>query len=219
MFGKIKARRNAAILQKVNRIDAEDYLDQGYSCSEIADLMHPEVKDGTPLREMLVKKINNIKLNKQRRDAKNGVSQPIEETDSLTKAKQDLKAAEVQLKIMEIQERTEELREQMGSDDDSADPDNPMETMIMSYLTSQMQQQQQPQAAQVAQIQQTQQQQTISYTDEEITAILEQYKPQLKAFQKLPDSVIIKTIGSYFPQVDDDTKNRALALIKKRELC
>lgn len=232
-----KHKNITTITQKINRIDAEDMLDQDYTCKEITETLYPEVTDQKD-KDILIKRINNIKLGKQRREAKLGINSNTGElSNPLIEAKNELAAEKIKLEIDKLKLAKEKLeaerQDYFGSDDDEEETEaqDPLTAMIMGFLSkksgadpytqtgsppgvigSAPQQQQQPQNQQVSTVG------TTTLNDDEILAVMDQYAPQMKSFQKLPDSVILKYLRSNYPQLAEETNVRILSHVKKKEI-
>ncbi len=241
MFWQKKSKNIAAIHQKIDRIDTEDYLDQNYSCKEITEMMFPEVTDQNQ-KEILIKKINNFKLGKQRREARLGIKpEDSEEGSTLTEAKEGLAAAKIQLQIDQLTLKTDKLAAEredfFGAEDIAAEySDDPMMAMLMAFLNKSNQNNtQQPGEAQTqlgmssplntnavpglnGQLPTQNVIGTIDLSDEEISDVMGQYGEQIAAYQKLPDSVIIKFLKANYPQFSEDSYQKILGHIKKKEI-
>lgn len=107
----------------------------------------------------------------------------------------------------------EEMADEEDDDDDDGDDASP-EAMLMSLLMAKFNQPQQAPTPQGVPIQQVAK---VHYTDEEISQILDQIpKPYLKIAKNMDDSTIQKHILAKVPNVDEDSVQRAIAMLRSR---
>lgn len=158
-----------------------------------------------------------------RRSAEVGGSDPIKEMEIQIKALElEKKKQEVQWALEDRQaERDEELADVAHA---VTDYDNPITAVAMAFLSklgSNQQSQINPMdhaAQQAPQYTGVNISQRINLSDEEIQQILDAYPQQVAQYQKLPDTVIKKGITSYLPNLEEDSLNRAVELIKKMQV-
>lgn len=158
-----------------------------------------------------------------------GIYNPLQAAkNDLEAMRLEIEAEKLKLKREELQMQLEEMKGDTEEDgEEEADHQDPMQTMIMSYLSTLQGGRTSPNSPSLSPLNTSQQllsplqaqtqESQIDLSDDEINGIIDQYSNNIKRFRKLPDSVILKFISSKFPEISERSRIRALELMKKRE--
>jgi hypothetical protein len=203
--------RTIAALTSIQRADILTLRDQGLLPSVIARELGLEPGQVSTVIDL----DKRVKYRQEAEVAPDGSLKQMQMEIAKLKLEREKQQAEWELEDRKAQREHELFGD--GDDDDEQDSFNPLEAAVIAFLTRN-QNTQPGQLATHEAMQPAGQQATptqlISLTDEEILEVIKSFKPYARQLQKMPESVLQKMAAQRFPQYDDDTRQRAVEILK-----